>query len=163
MPLCFKKGSVGPEGYVHANLGGDLDSRKSTSGYVFTWDTTISWMSRLQKCITLSTIEAEYVAISEAGKEMVWLHNFLQEIGKDQGCRALYTDSQSALCLAKNAVFHSRTKHIQLKYHYIRELIDDGTLALRKIAGVINPADMLTKVVTTDKLRLCITLVGLNH
>jgi hypothetical protein len=113
MTLCFKKDSVGLEGFVDADLGGYVDSRKSTSGYAFTWGgTTLSWMSRLQKCVALSTTEAEYVTISQAEKEMVWLHNFQQEIGKDKGCKALYTDSQSALCLAKNMVFHSRTKHI---------------------------------------------------
>ncbi|KAJ4736375.1 Transposon Ty1-NL2 Gag-Pol polyprotein [Rhynchospora pubera] len=164
MALCFKKSSVGLEGFVDADLGGDMDNRKSTSGYVFTWGgTAISWMSRLQKCVALSTTEAEYVAISEAGKEMVWLLGFLKEIGKDQGCGALHTDSQSALYLAKNPVFHSRTKHIQLKYHYIREVIEDGTLSLKKIVGAENPADMLTKVVTTEKLRLCCTSVGLVH
>jgi ATP-binding cassette subfamily B (MDR/TAP) protein 1 len=72
MALCFKKGSAGLEGFVDADLGGDLDNRKSTSGYVFTWGgTAVSWMSKLQKCVALSTTEAEYVAILEAGKEMV--------------------------------------------------------------------------------------------
>jgi len=162
MALCYKSNGTILQGFVDADLGGDVDSRKSTSGYVFTMGgTAVSWMSRLQKCVALSTTEAEYVAISEAGKEMVWLLTFLREIGKDQGCRALYTDSQSAPCLAKNPVFHSRTKHIQLKYHYIRELVKDGTISLEKIQGTKNPADMLTKEVPIDKLRLCAASVGL--
>jgi len=162
MALCYKRNGTILQGFVDADLGGDVDSRKSTSGYVFTMGgTAVSWMSRLQKCVALSTTEAEYVAISEAGKEMVWLLTFLKEIGKDQRCRALYTDSQSALCLAKNPVFHSRTKHIQLKYHYIRELVKDGTISLEKIQGTKNPADMLTKEVPIDKLRLCAASVGL--
>jgi hypothetical protein len=157
MALCFSGRSANLQGFVDADLGGDVDGRKSTSGYVFTFgNTAISWMSRLQKCVALSTTEAEYIAISEAGKEMVWLKNFLKEIGKEQDKSVLFSDSQSALCLAKNPVFHSRTKHIQLKYHYIREKINDGTLSLEKILGAENPADMLTKGVTTEKLRLCI-------
>jgi hypothetical protein len=87
MTLCFKKDSMSLEGFVDAYLVGDLDSRKSTFGYMFTWGgTTVSWMSRLQKCMPLSTIEADHVTISEAEKEMVWLLNFLNEIENDQNC-----------------------------------------------------------------------------
>ncbi|XP_074351669.1 26S proteasome regulatory subunit 7-like [Apium graveolens] len=84
-------------------------------------------MSRLQKSVALSTTEAEYMVISEASKEMIWLKNFLEELGKKQADSALYSDSQSAIHLAKNPVFHARTKHIQLRYHFTRELIsNDG-------------------------------------
>ena len=145
-------------------MGGDKDSGKSTTGYVFTvGGTAISWMSRLQKSVALSTTEAEYMAIAEAAKELVWLKNFMAELGIQQGDCVLHCDNQSAVHLAKNPVFHSRTKHIQMRYHFIRELINDGTLDLRKILGTKNPADMLTKVVTTDKLRLCITSTGLQE
>ena len=84
MALCFKKSNIILQGFVDANLGGDLDNRKSTTGYVFTLGgTVVSWMSRLQKSVALSTTEAEYMAISEAGKEMIWLKNFLKELGKE--------------------------------------------------------------------------------
>ena len=76
--------------------------------------TAISWMSRFQKSVSLSTTEVEYVAISEAAKKMIWLKNFLKELGKEQNSSALFSDSQSAIHLAKNLVFHTRTKHIQL-------------------------------------------------
>jgi len=75
----------------------------------------------------------------------------------------LYSDSQSAYHLAKNPVFHARTKHIQLRYHFTRELISNGTLSLKKIPGSKNPADMLTKVVTSEKLKLCIVSTGLQN
>ena len=71
-------------------------------------------MSRFQKSVSLSTIEAEYIAISKAAKEMIWLKNFLKELGKEQNSSALFSDRQSAIHLAKNLVFHTRTKHIQL-------------------------------------------------
>ena len=74
----------------------------------------------------------------------------------------LYSDSQSAIYLAKNSAFHSRTKHIGLRYHFVRMLLDNGVLTLVKIQGSKNPADMLTKAVTTEKLELCTASVGLR-
>jgi len=92
---------------------------------------------------------------------MIWLKNFLNELGKEQDNVSMFSDSQNAINLAKNPVFHSRCKHIQLRYHFIRELINDGDLSLLKILGSKNPADMLGKVVTTNKLRFCIVSVDL--
>lgn len=104
----------------------------------------------------------KYMAILEASKEMIWLKNFLKELRKKQDNSALFCDSQSAIHLAKNSAFHARTKHIQLRYHHICGRIDDGILSLKKILGSKNLVDMLTKVVATDKLRLCITSIGLH-
>ena len=81
--LCFTGASLKLQGYVDADFAGDTDSRKSTTEFVFTLGgTTISWASNLQKIVTLSTIEAEYVAATEAGKEMILLHGYLDELGK---------------------------------------------------------------------------------
>ncbi|RVW18006.1 Retrovirus-related Pol polyprotein from transposon TNT 1-94 [Vitis vinifera] len=116
--LCFTGASLKLQGYVDADFVGDIDSRKSTTGFVFTLGgTAISWTSNLQKIVTLSTTEAEYVAATEAGKEMIWLHGFLDELGKKQEMGILHSDSQSAIFLAKNSAFHSKSKHIQTKYH----------------------------------------------
>ncbi|KAL5769829.1 hypothetical protein ACOSP7_013983 [Xanthoceras sorbifolium] len=161
--LCFKGGDTTLTSYVDADLAGNVDIRKSTTGYVYTLGgTAVSWVSQLQKIVALSTTEAEYVAVTEASKEMVWLQSFLEELGKKQEDNVLYCDSQSAIHLAKNPSFHSRTKHIQLRYHFIRSLLEDGILKLEKISGAQNPADMLTKTVTTDKLKLCSASVGLQ-
>ncbi|KAL5761263.1 hypothetical protein ACOSQ2_020101 [Xanthoceras sorbifolium] len=161
--LCFKGGDTTLTGYVDADLAGNVDIRKSTTGYVYTLGgTAVSWVSQLQKILALSTTEAEYVAVTEASKEMVWLQSFLEALGKKQEDNVLYCDSQSAIHLAKNPSFHSRTKHIQLRYHFIRSLLEDGILKLQKISGAQNPADMLTKTVTTDKLKLCSASVGLQ-
>ena len=160
--LCFTGADMKLTGYVDSDLVGDVDTRKSTTGYVYTLGaTTVSWVSRLQKIVALSTTEAEYVAVTEAGKEMVWLQGFLEELGQRQKKGILHSDSQSAIFLAKNPAFHSRTKHIQLRYHFIRSLLDDGQLTLEKIHGAKNAADMLTKGVTIEKLKLCSTSVGL--
>uniref|UniRef100_A0A2N9IBW6 Integrase catalytic domain-containing protein n=1 Tax=Fagus sylvatica TaxID=28930 RepID=A0A2N9IBW6_FAGSY len=160
--LCFTGADMKLTGYVDSDLAGDVDTRKSTTGYVYTLGgTAVSWVSRLQKIVALSTTEAEYVAVTEAGKEMVWLQGFLEELGQRQKKGILHSDSQSAIFLAKNPAFHSRTKHIQLRYHFIRSLLDGGQLTLEKILGAKNPADMLTKGVTIEKLKLCSTSVGL--
>ncbi|KAG6733210.1 hypothetical protein I3842_01G215700 [Carya illinoinensis] len=153
--LCFSGERLEVQGYVDADLAGDIDSRKSTTGFVYTLGgTAVSWGSNLQKTVSLSTTEAEYIAVSEAAKEMVWLQGFLEELGKKNQKGTLYSDSQSVIFLAKNPAFHSRTKHIQIRYHFIRSLLDDGQLLLEKICGSKNPADMLTKGVTIEKLKL---------
>ncbi|XP_061993366.1 receptor-like kinase TMK3 [Rosa rugosa] len=116
MSLCFKRGSAELQGYVDADLAGDYDTCRSTTGYVYTvGGAAVSWVSNLQGQVALSTTESEYVAVSEAGKEMVWLKGLLEELGKKQENCALYSDSQSAIHLAKNPAFHSRTKHIPMK------------------------------------------------
>ena len=160
--LCYGNGKVILEGFVDADLSGEEDSSKSTSGFVYTIDgTAVSWMSKLQKCVSLSSTEAEYVAISEAGKEMIWMTDFLEELGKKQRDKILFSDSQGAIQLVKNPVFHFRTKHIRRRYHFTRSLVEEGEMCLKKIEGTKNPADMLTKGVDAAKLGLCKTSVGL--
>ena len=133
---------------MDADLGGDVDSSKSTSGYIYTiGGTAVSWMSRLQKCISLSSTEAEYVEIAEAGKEMIWLTDYLEELGKKQSEKILYSDSQSAIQLVKNLVYHSKTKHIRRRYHFTRRAVEDGDMCFEKIEGAKNPTDLLTKCV----------------
>jgi hypothetical protein len=143
--LCFGGSNIALQGYVDADMAGDRDNRRSTTGYVFTvGGTTVSWVSK------------------QASKEMIWLQRFLDELGKKQELGRLYSDSQSAIHLAKNSAFHSKTKHIQLKYHFIRSVLEDGQLKLEKIHTSQNPADMLTKVVTREKLRFCSVSIGLQ-
>ena len=126
------------QGYVAADFVGEINSRKSTTGFVFTLGgTAISWASNLQKIVTLSTIEAEYVAATKTGKEMIWLHGFLDELGKKQEMGILHSDCQSAIFLAKNSAFHSKSKHIQTKYHLIHYLVEDKLVILEKICGSV--------------------------
>ena len=118
-------------------------------------------MSRLQKCVSLSSTEAEYVAIAEAGKEMIWLADYLEELCKKQSNKILYSDSQSVIQLVKNPVYHSKTTYIRRRYHFTRRAVEYGDMCLEKIEGAKNPADMLMKCVDVRKLRLCKTSVGL--
>ena len=92
---------------------------------------------------------------------MIWLHSFLDELGKKQELGILHSDSQSAIFLAKNLAFHSKSKHIQMRYHFICYLVEDKLVILQKISGPMNSTGMLTKGVTTEKLKLCATLVSL--
>ena len=144
-------------------MAGDKDSRRSTTWYVFNvGGTTISWISKLQKVVSLSTIEEEYVFAIEASKEMIWLQRFMEELGKKQDNSMLYCDNESAIHLAKNSSFHSNTKNIYLRYHFIRFILEDGHLKLENIHTTQNPADMLTKGVTKEKLSSSLVSVGLQ-
>jgi hypothetical protein len=146
------------------DMAGDKDSRRSTTGYDFTiGGTIVSWILKLQKVVALSTTEAEYVVATEASKEMIWLQRFMEELGKKQENSRLYYDSESEIHLAKNSTFHSKTKHIQLRRHFIRFSLEDGHLKLEKIHTSQNPADMLTKGVTKEKLSSCLVSVGLQE
>ena len=107
--MCIRKGNLTLQGFSDADLGGDFDTKKSTTDYIFTLGgTAVSWKSKLQHRVALSTMEAEYIAISKAAKEMIWLKNFLIELGKEQDNASMFSDSQSAISLAKNPVFHSK-------------------------------------------------------
>jgi len=142
---------------------GDRDNRRSTIGYVFTvGGKTVNWVSKLQFFVALSITKAEYVAATEASKEMIWLQKFLDELGKKQELGRLYSDSQSTIHPAKNSEFHLKTKHIQLKYHFIWSTLGNGQLKLEKIHTSQNPPDMLRKVVTREKLRINSVSIGLQ-
>ena len=111
--------------YVDANLVGDVYSRKSTTRFIYTLEgTTMCWTSRLQKVVIISTTEAKYVAMTEVAKEMIWLQGFLNEMGKKNEKSVLYNDGQSVIFLTNNLTYHSRMKHIQLRYHFIRSLLE---------------------------------------
>jgi hypothetical protein len=138
-------------GYVDADYGQDLDGRRSTTGYMFTLGGgCISWRSTLQKCVAQSSTEAEYVAAAEAAKEAIWLNRLVTEMGLTQANVNLHCDSQSALHLAVNQVMDSRVKHIDIRYHFIRQAVSDNLLELVKIDGKLNPADALTKVIPLE-------------
>jgi len=149
------------EGYVDSDYAGDLDKRRSTTGYVFTLGGgPVSWRSVLQHTTALSTTEAEYMAAVDAGKEAIWLKGLVSSLGMEQEVTKLHCDSQSAIYLAKDQTFHSRTKHIEVRYHKIREWIEEGQVVLQKIDTSENPADMMTKVVNREKFELCSKLLN---
>ncbi|GJZ65614.1 retrovirus-related pol polyprotein from transposon TNT 1-94 [Tanacetum coccineum] len=149
-------------GYVNSDYAGDLDGSKSTTGYVFTLcGGTVSWVSKLQSVVVMSTTEVEYVAAAQASKEAVWLKMLLEELGHEQEKITLFCDNQSALYLARNPTFHSKTKHIRVQYHFVCEKVEEGTLDMQKIHTDDNVADYLTKAINYDKFIWCRSSCGL--
>lgn len=139
--------------YVDADFAGDVDSRKSTSGYIsILANGPITWCSQRQKCVARSTTEAEYVVASNAAQEVVWLRALLQELtGQMEQPTKLMMDNQSAIKLVKNAEHHKLTKHIDVKFHFIRECADNGILATMYVQSYDQLADFLTKPLSRDK------------
>eukprot|EP00253_Pinus_taeda_P012760 PITA_12760 len=134
----------------------DLDQRRSTSGYVFNlFGGAISWMSKKQSVVALSTTEVEYMASAHGSKEAVWLQRLCSNIELVQGAIRIDRDSQSEIFLAKNLAYHSKTKHIDVQYHFVRDMIEDKKVLLVKVDTLKNTADALKKSVGSEKLSWC--------
>ena len=150
-------------GYVDSDYAGDLDKRRSISGYIFTMcGGAISWKASLQSIAALSTTEAEYIAATEGVKEATWLRGLAIELGIPQSGTVVHSDSQSAIHLTKNDAYHSKTKHISVKYHYVRDTVAAGEIMVKKVHTSENPADMLTKPLPIAKFEHCLDLVGVH-
>ncbi|KAG8474611.1 hypothetical protein CXB51_031247 [Gossypium anomalum] len=150
-------------GYVDADFAGDLDRRRSLTGYVFTiGGYAISWKATLQTTIALSTTEVEYMAITEAYKEAIWLKGLFSELNEDLQISTVFCDSQSVIFHTKDQIFHERTKHIDVRYHFVRDIIARGDIVLSKISTHKNPADMMTKSLPITKFEYCLDLVGVH-
>jgi hypothetical protein len=156
----------GLRGFADANWGNSDDTRHSIAGYIYCINGgAVSWSSKKQHVVALSTTEAEYIALTHAAKEAVWLRALFTEI-YDSRCAhypvQLFSDNKSAIHLVQNNVFHSRTKHIDIRYHYIRELYSQGILEIDHRGTTEMPADMLTKPLPRAKLELFAQMSGLG-
>lgn len=135
-------------GYSDADWGGDVNDRKSTSGYLFKMcGGSVSWRSKKQSCVALSTAEAEYMSLASAAQEAIWLSRLITELHRSDTPKPaiVYEDNQSAICMTKNPQFHGRSKHIAIKYHFIRDETKQGTIDVRYCRSNDMIADMLTK------------------
>ena len=135
-------------GYSDSDWGGDIVDRKSTSGYVFQIaGGSISWRSKKQGMVALSTAEAEYVALASATQEALWLNQLLAEINYESSDEpmVIYEDNQSAIAMAKAPQFHGRTKHVSIKYHFIRDEMLKGSVDVIYCPTTDMVADALTK------------------
>ena len=152
-------------GYSDADWAGDLEDRKSTTGYLFLVSNgAISWQARKQSIVALSTTEAEYVACSEGCREAVALRRIYEDLKNVQvrtgkanhpsppsmPATMILVDNQSAISLVQNPRFHRRTKHIELKYHYVREIYQSRLIDIDYVSTHLITADLLTKPLTRE-------------
>ncbi|TYK16910.1 integrase [Cucumis melo var. makuwa] len=139
-------------GFCDSDWGGNVDDHKSTSGYVFSMGSGVfSWTSKKQSVVALSTTEAEYISLAAAGCQTLWLRWMLKELKCIQKCETvLFCDNGSAIALSKNPVFHGRSKHIRIKYHFIRDLVKDGEVIVKYCKTQDQVADIFTKALKFD-------------
>lgn len=160
--LKYKKGSFNLIGFTDADWGADINDRKSYTGYAFILSgAAISWSSRKQRTVAMSSAEAEYMAIAEAAKEAIYLKKILNEIGIKLEIK-LYNDNQSANTLTQSSTFHNRVKHIDLRYHFVKDAIKNNEFILKHLPGDDMIADILTKALNHKKHMLCCQGLGLE-
>ena len=134
-------------GYSDSDHAGDMDDRKSTTGMIFFLDDIpVSWQLQKQRVVAMSSCEAEYMAASTAACQGVWLARLLGEMLNEEPVKPqLLVDNKSAISLSKNPVFHDRSKHIEIRYHFIRECVEEGRNGIDYIRTSDQCADILTK------------------
>jgi hypothetical protein len=134
-------------GWVDSDFAADPDTRKSMTGYLFSLNGgAVSWRSSRQGGVTLSSAEAEFVAASQAGQEAIYLRALLRGFNFRQvGATEIWEDNASCIMMSENPANRERTRHVDTRVHYLRELVRDGHVKLLKCAGPQNVADALTK------------------
>ncbi|SGZ16654.1 BQ5605_C020g09052 [Microbotryum silenes-dioicae] len=151
--LRYARGNPAPLlGYSDCNWGACVLSSKSTMGYTFVYaGAAVSWSSRLQSRVADSTCDAEYLALSHAGKEAIFLRQLFGELGLSSSKPVLiYGDNQGANALTKNPVFHARTRHIRLREHFVRDMVSMGDIVVQYINTGEMTADIFTKALSRD-------------
>lgn len=140
-------------GYSDADYAGDVETRKSTTGYVFELaGGPVTWASQRQKLVTLSTTKAEYVAMSITSREAVWLRRLLSDVECPcETAATIFVDNQSSIRLVKNPEFHKRTKHIDVRFHFVREKVQANELKIEYLCTKKQKADIFTKAIPGDR------------
>jgi hypothetical protein len=146
-------GGVMLHGYTDSNWMGSTVDQKSNSGYCFNLGSAmISWSSRKHGSIAQSTTEAEYIAASVASREAVWLRKLLSDLfSAELEPTVIHYDNQSCIKLSENLVFHHRSKHIEMRYHYVRNMVQKNILSIQYVPMVEQTADILTKPLSLTK------------
>nr|ABH08430.1 putative integrase [Beta vulgaris] len=154
------------KGYADADYAGDLVNRKSTSGMAqFLGHSLVSWSTKKQNTVALSTAEAEYVAAAACCSQMLWIKQQLSDYGINFECVPIYCDNTSAISISKDPVHHSRVKHIHIRHHFLRENVEKGLIKLEFCQTDYQIADILTKPLQRDryeKLRLELCLIKIK-
>ena len=152
-------------GYTDADWAGNPINRRSISGFTYTFaGGAVSWSSKGQRSVALSSTEAEYMAATQATKEAVWFRMLMKEIGyiSTDIPTTLLVDNQSCMALAKNPAYHARTKHIDVQHHFIRDKVEDKEVELKYCNTGDMVADFLMKAIPKEKFQKCRNGVGLR-
>jgi hypothetical protein len=162
--LTFGGTELDLEGYTDADGSMDED-RKAMSGYAFLMDGgAVSWNAKKQEIIALSTTEAKYVAATHAAKEGLWLRTFMSQVfGEVTGPLTLHSDNQSAIALTRDHQYHARTKHIDIRFHFIRWIVEDGKMKLVYCPTEEMVADIMTKALPSVKVKHFAAALGLSR
>jgi hypothetical protein len=161
--LCSQEWNPASLGaYSDADFGGTPVDRRSTTGFVNILNgAPVSWKSQIQPTVALSTLEAEYMAMSRETQEILWLRQLLLDLGADPGKITLWVDNAGAITTANHPRVTDRAKHIDIRHHFIREQIAAGTIAVCHVSTDNQLADILTKPLSADRFRHLVPLLGL--
>lgn len=158
----YKPGML--EAFSDADYAGDIQTRRSTSGIVCKYfGGAISWMSQKQRSVALSMTEAEFIAASEGTKEVIWLKRLLQEITVLNEVPTLMIDNASAIKLVKNPEFHKRSKHVEVRYYFVREKYHEGVINVEHVASIDQIADIMTKPLAKVQYLKLVNMLGLSN
>lgn len=151
-------------GFLDSYMGGSIDGRKSTGGMAYYRnESLISWVLQNQRCVALSSCEAEFMGAIAAACQGIWLRNILNQITAGNiSPITLYIDNKSTIDLAKNLVVHGRSKHIDFRYHFIRECVERGEIVVKRISSDKQRAKCLTKALVTIKFQRMRDLLGVK-
>ena len=161
--ICLVYGSNGPTsgivGYTNFDYGEDLIRRRSLTCYIFTlYGCAISWKATLQSTIALSITEGKYMSLTEGMKESMWLYGLINSLSLNVQRPIIYCNSQNTVNLANNSIYHKKSKHIDVRLNFIRDIIEDQLFTIEKIATT----NMLTKTLSAKKFKYSLDLVNVH-
>lgn len=166
--LVFDFNSPGdPVCFADAAYGDDRNDRKSTHGHtLLIGNGAVLWSSKKQRCTVTSTTEAEYIAMCQAGKDIVWVTRWMEELDFSKSMKMpiqLNGDNKGALDLIRNPEFHARTKHVDVQFHFVREVIEDGFAITKHVPTSDMIADIFTKPLTPTTFRKFRSMLGVQE
>jgi hypothetical protein len=151
------------EGWSDADYAGEVTTRRSTSGYAFTLSSAVfAWRCTIQRCVALSTAEAELVALTLATKMAAWLLKLAKDVGADFNSICIGEDNQAAISIASDIKFSERTKHMDVRHFYVREKVADGSITIKYVPSTEQLADIFTKPLAKDAFLRLRHMLGLR-
>lgn len=164
LKLYYTKEGSKITGYCDADWANDPEDRRSCTGYTFIFQNgSIAWNSCKQQTVALSTAEAEYMAMASASQEALWLRQLQAELHQsEEEALTINCDNQSAIRLASTDCYKPRTKHIDIRFHFLREYVIKSVIKFEYVQGCEMVADNLTKGTTCEKHLFCISKMGLH-